>query len=50
MILEYCEGGQLDKWLVSRRGNVDEVVMENLFQFSLGIAKGMEYLASKQVD
>lgn len=50
MVLEYCEGGPLDKWLTSYKGKrVDEQVMDKLYQFSIGIAKGMEYLASKKV-
>ena len=47
--MEYCEMGQMDKWLVQNKANVTEQVMENLFRFCLGIAKGMEYLASKKV-
>ena len=48
-VMEFCERGQLDQWLVGQRGHVTEQVMENLFRFTLGIAAGMEYLASKQV-
>nr|KAG5689082.1 hypothetical protein BaRGS_034739 [Batillaria attramentaria] len=47
LVMEYCECGQMDKWLASRRNNVDEQTMENMFRFSMGVAKGMEYLASQ---
>ncbi|KAK7096234.1 hypothetical protein V1264_005552 [Littorina saxatilis] len=49
LVMEYCEVGQMDKWLTQRRGQVTEQVMEDLFRFALGIAKGMEYLTSKKV-
>ncbi|KAK7471676.1 hypothetical protein BaRGS_00035689, partial [Batillaria attramentaria] len=49
LVMEYCECGQMDKWLASRRNNVDEQTMENMFRFSMGVAKGMEYLASKGI-
>ena len=49
LVMEYCEMGQMDKWLVQNKANMTEQVMENLFRFCLGIAKGMEYLASKKV-
>ena len=49
LVMEFCEMGQMDKWLVQNKANVSEQVMENLFRFTLGIAKGMEYLASKKV-
>ncbi|KAK7095841.1 uncharacterized protein [Littorina saxatilis] len=49
LVMEYCEMGQMDKWLAARRSQVTEQIMENLFRFAVGIAKGMEYLASKKV-
>ncbi|XP_070177763.1 tyrosine-protein kinase CSK-like [Littorina saxatilis] len=49
LVMEYCELGQMDKWLAARRSQVTEQIMENLFRFAVGIAKGMEYLASKKV-
>nr|KAG5689081.1 hypothetical protein BaRGS_034738 [Batillaria attramentaria] len=49
LVMEYCECGQMDEWLASRRNNVDEQTMQNMFRFSLGVAKGMEYLASKGI-
>ncbi|PVD21755.1 hypothetical protein C0Q70_17556 [Pomacea canaliculata] len=49
MVLEYCQGGQLDQWLTCNRQNVNDDVMENLFRFSRDIASGMRHLASKQI-
>ncbi|XP_025113014.1 uncharacterized protein LOC112575392 isoform X2 [Pomacea canaliculata] len=49
LILEYCEEGQLDQWLVPRRQAINDDVMEHLFQFSRDIASGMQYLASKRI-
>nr|KAG5693743.1 hypothetical protein BaRGS_002126 [Batillaria attramentaria] len=49
LVMEFCEGGQMDKWLAANRNNVGEQTMENMFRFSLGVVKGMEYLASKGI-
>ena len=49
MMLEYCEVGQVDKWLAGKGGVANEDCMEKLFSFSRDIACGMQYLASKKV-
>ena len=47
---EYCESGTLKEYLVSMKGNITMQLHENLFRFGRDVAKGMEYLASKQVN
>ncbi|XP_046557085.1 tyrosine-protein kinase receptor Tie-1-like [Haliotis rubra] len=49
VVLEYCENGPLDKWLTSRQDKVNLEVLEQIQTFVLGIARGMEYLVSKEV-
>ncbi|KAL8595489.1 hypothetical protein ACOMHN_000698 [Nucella lapillus] len=49
LVMEYCETGQMDKWLARSKADMSEQVMENLFRFAHGIAKGMEYIASKKI-
>ncbi|XP_046557083.1 uncharacterized protein LOC124266316 [Haliotis rubra] len=49
LVLEYCENGPLDKWLTSRQDKVNLEVLEQIQTFVLGIARGMEYLVSKEV-
>ncbi|KAK7471674.1 hypothetical protein BaRGS_00035687 [Batillaria attramentaria] len=49
LVMEFCDNGQMDKWLAARRDQVGEQTTEDLMQFSLGVAKGMEYLASKGI-
>lgn len=49
MVLEFCEMGQLDSWLLKQNGKADEETMEKLYRFSRDIACGMSYLASKKV-
>lgn len=50
MVLEFCEMGQLDAWLLKQNGKADEETMEKLYRFSRDIACGMSYLASKKVS
>ncbi|XP_060570888.1 angiopoietin-1 receptor-like [Ruditapes philippinarum] len=49
MIYEYCENGILRDYLVERKDNVSMELKGNLFQFGLGIAKGMEFLSGKGI-
>ncbi|XP_076438828.1 uncharacterized protein LOC143277811 [Babylonia areolata] len=49
LVMEYCEMGQMDRWLVQNRGTMSEQVMENLLRFGHGVARGMEYIASKGI-
>ncbi|XP_048244076.1 angiopoietin-1 receptor-like isoform X1 [Haliotis rufescens] len=49
MVLEYCENGQMDKWLRDHRDNVNVDTLERIQNFGLGIARGMEYLAKKGI-
>ncbi|XP_071102509.1 uncharacterized protein [Haliotis cracherodii] len=49
MVLEYCETGQLDKWLTKQRSNINEDTLDRIQNFALEIARGMEYLASKGI-
>ncbi|XP_071102512.1 uncharacterized protein [Haliotis cracherodii] len=49
MVLEYCETGQLDKWLTKQRSNTNEDILDRIQNFTLEIARGMEYLASKGI-
>ncbi|XP_048246416.1 uncharacterized protein LOC124142642 isoform X1 [Haliotis rufescens] len=49
MVLEYCEIGQLDKWLTKQRSNINEDTLDRIQNFALDIARAMEYLASKKI-
>lgn len=49
IIYEYCEQGTLKEYLQSLKSNVTLEVQEHLFRYGLDIAKGMEYLASKEI-
>ncbi|XP_067648887.1 uncharacterized protein [Haliotis asinina] len=49
LVLEYCENGPLDKWLTSRQDKVSLEVLEQIQTFTLGIARGMEYLVGKGI-
>ncbi|KAK7096288.1 hypothetical protein V1264_005597 [Littorina saxatilis] len=49
LMLEYCESGQLDKWLKENQAKVTEDTVEKLYRFCRDIACGMEYLASKGI-
>ncbi|ESO84527.1 hypothetical protein LOTGIDRAFT_132033 [Lottia gigantea] len=49
MILEYCETGQLDKWLISLRGDMSSDTSELLQRICFDICKGMAYLASQKI-
>ena len=50
MLLEYCETGTMKDWLVDNRTRVNDDIIERLFRFSYDIARGMEFLASKDVN
>ncbi|XP_046564127.1 uncharacterized protein LOC124272926, partial [Haliotis rubra] len=49
MVLEYCEIGQLDKWLTKQRLNISDDTLDRIQNFALEIARAMEYLASKKI-
>ena len=49
MLLEYCEGGTMKDWLTDNKMRVNDDVIERLFRFTYDIARGMEFLASKEV-
>ena len=49
MLLDLCEGGQMDRWLVKHRADTGAHTLQHLRHFALGVAEGMAYLASKQV-
>ncbi|XP_046546912.1 uncharacterized protein LOC124256991 [Haliotis rubra] len=49
MVIEYCENGQMDKWLKNQRNGVNVDILETIQKFGLGVARGMEYLASKGI-
>ncbi|XP_070178286.1 tyrosine-protein kinase receptor Tie-1-like [Littorina saxatilis] len=46
---ELCQGGQMDKWLVSHKGQVEADTLDTLRDFAAGITNGMAYLAGKQI-
>ena len=50
MLLEYCEGGPMKDWLVDNKTRVNDDVIERLFRFAYDIARGMQFLASKEVN
>ncbi|KAL8609085.1 hypothetical protein ACOMHN_030426 [Nucella lapillus] len=49
MMVEYCEGGQLDNWLRGKRGDVTEDTMDTLFRFAKDVACGMECLTARGI-
>ncbi|XP_076439275.1 uncharacterized protein LOC143278130 isoform X2 [Babylonia areolata] len=49
MMLEYCEMGQLDKWLAGQKGDVSEATMDRLVLFPKDLASGMDHLSSKGI-
>ncbi|XP_067649880.1 uncharacterized protein [Haliotis asinina] len=49
MVLEYCETGQLDKWLIKQRCNINNDILDRIQNFALDIARAMEYLASRKI-
>lgn len=51
MLLEFCEMGPLKTWLTNQRtsGKIHDDVIDSLFFIVYGVAKGMEYLAYKDV-
>ncbi|XP_071102354.1 uncharacterized protein [Haliotis cracherodii] len=49
MVLEYCQNGQLDKWLNAKRTAVSTDVFDTIQTITLGISRGMEYLSKRQI-
>ncbi|XP_067649272.1 uncharacterized protein [Haliotis asinina] len=49
MVLELCEKGQLDKWLLCHQNKINDEIMERIQRFALGVSRGMDYLASKGI-
>ncbi|XP_052813767.1 uncharacterized protein LOC128240857 [Mya arenaria] len=49
MVFEYCANGQLSDYLQTLKSNLTLDTQELLYRFGLGVARGMEYLAEKQV-
>ncbi|XP_067648778.1 uncharacterized protein [Haliotis asinina] len=49
MVVEYCENGQMDKWLKNQKNGITEDILETVQKFGLGVARGMEYLARKGI-
>ncbi|XP_021363702.1 uncharacterized protein LOC110456947 isoform X2 [Mizuhopecten yessoensis] len=49
MLLELCEAGVMRTWLQNRRTMMTDSVVDTLFRMTFDIAKGMDYLASKQI-
>ncbi|XP_040577456.1 tyrosine-protein kinase JAK2 [Lepeophtheirus salmonis] len=49
IIMEYLREGSLDKYLIVHECNLKEDRGKRLFKYALGIADGMEYLASKNI-
>ena len=47
--MEYCELGQLDKWLSSVSSEYTGQMLELLFRFSIEIANAMIFLSSSDV-
>jgi len=50
MVLEYCQNGQLNEYLVTLRADVNLDTMEKLLRFGVCIARGMDYLANRKVS
>ena len=50
VLLEYCEEGALLGWLKKQRGKVNEYLLDKMCSIVFGVAKGMEYLVSKEVS
>ncbi|OWF55675.1 Fibroblast growth factor receptor 2 [Mizuhopecten yessoensis] len=49
MLLELCETGVMRTWLQNHRTNVTDSVVDTLYRMTFDIAKGMDFLASKQI-
>ncbi|WAR10291.1 FGFR2-like protein [Mya arenaria] len=49
MLLEYCTNGQLSDYLQTMKSNITLETQEILYRFGLGVARGMEYLAGKEI-
>ena len=50
MVLEYCETGQLDKWLAKQQGKASDDTIEKLLRIAMEIAQAMAYLSSRGVS
>ncbi|XP_052814816.1 uncharacterized protein LOC128241772 [Mya arenaria] len=49
IIYEYCSNGQLSDYLQTMKSNLTLESQEILYRFGLGVARGMEYLAGKEI-
>ncbi|XP_033739140.1 uncharacterized protein LOC117326497 [Pecten maximus] len=49
MLLELCETGVMRTWLQHQKKNVTDSEVDALYRMTFDIAKGMNYLASKQI-
>ncbi|XP_041368515.1 uncharacterized protein LOC121382899 [Gigantopelta aegis] len=49
MVLEYCETGQLDKWLTSQQGKTTDDTIEKMQRIAMEIAQAMAYLKSRGI-
>ncbi|KAL3832342.1 hypothetical protein ACJMK2_023994 [Sinanodonta woodiana] len=49
IVHEYCENGTLKEYLDRNKNNITVELQELLFRFGLDIAKGMEFLAKKDI-
>ncbi|WAR10657.1 FGFR1-like protein [Mya arenaria] len=49
MVFEYCANGQLSDYLQTLKSNLTLDTQEILSRFGLGVARGMDYLAGKEV-
>ena len=49
LLMEYCEQGQLDKWLISMSSEYSEQMFGLLLGFSIEIANAMMFLSSEDV-
>ncbi|XP_052812776.1 uncharacterized protein LOC128240261 isoform X2 [Mya arenaria] len=49
IIFEYCTNGQPSDYLQTMKSNMTPEKHEHLYRFGLGVARGMEYLARKEI-
>ena len=49
ILYEYCANGQLNEYLAGLQNEFNMEVMEKLLRFGVGVVRGMDYLASKNV-
>lgn len=50
MMLEVCDVGVMRTWLQSQKSKMTDANIDTLYRITFDIAKGMDYLASKQVN